>query len=125
MTSLRRTAITIASCGFAVLIGSAAHAASFDCAKASTPDEIAICANPQLSNLDVQMATLYSVRMQLPMLMGARGAAQDEQRTWLATRTQCGANVACLQAAYASRIQQFNQTITAAMQDYCVKVGIC
>ena len=31
-----------------------------------------------------QMATLYGVRMQIPMLMGARGAAQDEQRAWLA-----------------------------------------
>ena len=60
-------------------------AASFDCGKARTADEKAICASPALSDLDTQMATLYGVRMQIPMLMGARGAAQDEQRAWLAS----------------------------------------
>ena len=29
------------------------HAASFDCSKASTETEIAICSNPELSALDV------------------------------------------------------------------------
>ena len=37
------------------------------------------------------MATLYGVRMQIPMLMGARGAAQDEQRAWLASAA-CGSD---------------------------------
>jgi uncharacterized protein len=103
----------------------AAEAASFNCAKASAPDEYAICANPSLSNMDVEMATLFRVRMQIPMLMGAKGAAQDEQRAWLARRTACGASVACLGAAYQARIDQLNGTISGAMQDYCVKLGIC
>ena len=102
-----------------------AEAASFDCTKAKTPDEIAICVTPALSDLDVQMATLYGVRMQIPMLMGARGAAQDEQRSWLASRATCGSNTACLQTAYQSRIAALQQIIQAAMQDYCVRVGIC
>jgi uncharacterized protein len=103
----------------------AVEAASFNCAKAAKPDEIAICANQHLSDLDVQMATLYGVRMEIPMLMGARGAAQDDQRAFLTQRGACGGNVACIQQAYNARIAQFNQTIKAAMQDYCVKVGIC
>ena len=102
-----------------------AEAASFDCTKAKTPDEIAICVTPALSDLDVQMATLYGVRMQIPMLMGARGAAQDEQRAFLAVRGQCGGNVACIQSAYQQRIAVLQQIIAAAMQDYCVKLGIC
>jgi uncharacterized protein YecT (DUF1311 family) len=76
------------------------QAASFNCAKATKPDEKAICDSTKLSDLDVEMATLYRVRMELPMLMGARGAAQDEQRAFLAQRGNCGASVACLQAAY-------------------------
>jgi uncharacterized protein len=103
----------------------AAQAASFDCNKAATPDEIAICVNPGLSNLDTIMATLYGVRMEIPMLMGARGAAQDEQRAWLSGRGTCGSNLACLQSSYQSRIAQLQQIIQAAMQDYCVRLGIC
>jgi uncharacterized protein len=124
MTRVATARLLLLTVGIAVT-PFAANAASFDCAKAAAPDEYAICANPNLSNLDVQMATLYGVRMSIPMLMGARGAAQDEQRTWLASRSACSANVTCLQSAYATRIQQLNQTINAAMQDYCVKLGIC
>jgi uncharacterized protein len=78
-----------------------------------------------LSDLDVQMATLFGVRMQVPMLMGARGAAQDEQRAFLQSRATCGSNVACITAAYNQRNATLNATISAAMQDYCVKLGIC
>ena len=102
-----------------------AGAASFDCGKAAAPDEIAICANPALSDLDVKMATLYGVRMQIPMLMGSKGAAKDEQTSWLQQRSSCGGNVQCLKKSYQARIRGLNDIITAAMQDYCVKLGIC
>lgn len=110
---------------FLVVAPVEADAASFNCAKAAKLDEKTICASSKLSDLDVEMATLYRVRMELPMLMGARGAAQDEQRAFLAQRDQCGSNVACIGAAYATRIATLNQTIKAAMQDYCTKLGIC
>lgn len=109
---------------FAV-VAAPAHSASFDCAKATKPDETAICDSTKLSDLDVEMATLYRVRMEIPMLMGARGAAQDEQRAFLTKRENCGAKVACIQAAYTERIAELDQTIKAAMQDYCTKLGIC
>ena len=102
-----------------------AAAASFDCGKAATPDEQAICASYVLSDLDTQMATLYSVRMQIPMLMGARGAAQDEQRAWLAERRACGGDVACIVQSYQQRIAGLKQAIAEAMQDYCTRLGIC
>lgn len=108
-----------------LLLPLSANAASFDCTKAATPDEKAICATPALSDLDTRMATLYGVRMEIPMLMGARGDAQDEQVAWLQTRAQCGSDIACLTAAYQTRIAALNQIISAAMQDYCVKLGIC
>jgi uncharacterized protein len=109
----------------ALAFSTPASTASFDCAKASHPDEHAICSNQSLSNMDTEMATLFRVRMQIPMLLGSRGDAQDEQDTWLATRSACGSDVACLSAAYKTRIEQLNSAITAAMQGYCVKLGIC
>jgi uncharacterized protein len=102
-----------------------AHAASFDCRKAQHADETAICASRTLSELDVQMAALYGVRMQLPMAMGARGAAQDEQMQFLADRAACGATATCLADTYRSRIAALQATLAAGMHDYCVRIGLC
>ena len=107
------------------LAATPAAAASFDCGKAKAADEKAICTSRTLSELDVEMATLFHVRMQIPMLMGARGDAGDQQVSWLAKRATCGANVACLTAAYRQRITELKQTISDAMQDYCKRMGIC
>ena len=80
-----------------------AHAASFDCAKAAAPDEIAICAHRELDDADVEMATRYEMLLQL-LAMGAAGDLRDAQKTWLASRQACGADLACLRSAYATRI---------------------
>lgn len=122
--SARQAKIALIATAFLALTTSA-HAASYNCAKAKTPDEKAICANRSLSELDVKMAALFGVRMKLPMLMGARGAAQDEQRAFLTNRGYCGADAACIGAAYQQRIDEINAEIDAAMQDYCVMLGIC
>ncbi len=68
-----------------------ARAASFDCAKAATPSEVAICANPALSALDSQLGAAYTQR-----LAGAPALRQIE-RGWIAVRNVgCGRNVTCL-----------------------------
>jgi uncharacterized protein len=82
-----------------------AGAASFDCSKAETADEKAVCADRQLNDEDVEMAVLYTQLR--PLLgMGARGAMEDEQAAWLKRRTACGADRACLSKAYQERVQQ-------------------
>ncbi|MCP4381950.1 MAG: hypothetical protein GY798_11155, partial [Hyphomicrobiales bacterium] len=53
------TMITAATLLGALLLPGAVQAASFDCTKATTPTEHAICDNPQLSSLDEQTAGLY------------------------------------------------------------------
>src|SRR5665213_4587727 len=59
-----------------------AHAASFDCAKAKTPQEKAICVSPSLSAADEQMAAAYRA-----VLAAASSEMKDEvrtdQRNWL------------------------------------------
>jgi uncharacterized protein len=120
-----KAAVFFAAAVLAVLAVNPSQAASFNCAKAKTPDERAICHNPALSDLDTEMATLFGVRMKLPMLMGARGDAGDEQIQWLQSRGACGSNAACLTGSYNGRISVLNSEIDSAMQDYCVKLGIC
>ncbi len=59
-TGLMRTIIAlIAAVAACAVLVSPAGAASFDCNKATAPDEIAICANPDLSALDSEMGGLW------------------------------------------------------------------
>jgi len=44
---------------FSVGVGSVGKAASFDCNKATTETEIAICSDPELSALDEEMAEAW------------------------------------------------------------------
>lgn len=79
------------------------NAASFDCAQAKEPDERAICASRQLSEMDVEMAVRYNTLTGL-VAMGTRGEMQDEQRVWLHTRAACRGDQHCLRMSYTKRI---------------------
>lgn len=85
-----------------------AHAASFSCAKARTPDEKAICRSRSLSEADVKMATLFDVDTHL-VAMGSRGAIEDDQSAWLKSRHGCGKSPTCLAKAYDKRIRELRQ----------------
>ncbi len=108
-------AVALLSAGLATPAG----AASFDCNKAAKPDEIAICANPDLSALDSEMGALYFAYSQVPLLMGMSGARKDEAVAFLQSRGACGANVACLTGLYRQRNATLRQDITSAMQQGC------
>jgi uncharacterized protein len=115
-----RSSIALIAATMAVAaLASPAGAASFDCNKASAPDEIAVCANPGLSALDSEMGGLWFAYSQIPFLMGMSGNRQDEARAFLQTRSACGANVACLKGAYTQRIATLKQQLTSGMQQYC------
>jgi uncharacterized protein len=87
-----------------------ATAASFDCGKAATADEHAICRSCALQQRDVEMATLYGVVTHL-VAMGQRGVIQDQQSAWLARRHGCGSNETCLLHAYRDRIAVLRQAL--------------
>lgn len=80
-----------------------AHAASFDCGKARSGDERAVCAVRPLSDMDVEMAVRFEMMTGL-VPMGTRGDMQDAQRDFLKNRQRCGARVACLADLYRKRI---------------------
>ncbi len=99
-------------------MATAAQAASFDCARAVKPDEIAICKTPDLSALDSEMGGLWFAFRKVPMLMGSSGARMDDAQAFLRQRAACGANVACLRSLYETRIEALEQEITQAMDNY-------
>ncbi|MCW5733586.1 MAG: DUF3298 domain-containing protein [Enhydrobacter sp.] len=94
----------------AMLLWSVAAAAqpSFDCAKASTVVERAICADAKLAQLDREMATAYDTlwgRLTGP----ARDHLAQDQLRWLANRTTACTGIAedvarCVRQRYVSRI---------------------
>lgn len=89
-----------------------AHAASFDCGKAQTADEKAVCANRALNDQDVEMSVLYTQLK--PLLgMGARGDMEDEQVAWLKRREACGGDHSCLNKAYEDRVLQLRRGFEA------------
>jgi uncharacterized protein len=82
-----------------------AWSAGFDCAKAASGVEKAICADPALSDLDDVLARYYQ---------GARFVLREnaeclvpDQREWLRKRDACG-DSACLNTAYLERLGELS-----------------
>lgn len=96
----------------AVVFGLAApaRAASFDCRKARTPDEVTICNDRDLSDRDVRMATYFEIARGF-VGMGQRGAMYDDQAEWLKQRRACKTDKACLRRLYDKRIKEFKAVL--------------
>jgi len=76
--------------GLLVLAATSAHAgASFDCGKAATPVEQAICADPALADLDGKVAAAYRAALQkLAADPKRRAALEAAQRRFLVQRNK-------------------------------------
>lgn len=81
------------------------HAASFNCEKARTQTEHAICEHRAVNDADVKMVTTYNIIKRL-VPMGTRGVIQDEQVRWLQLRDQCVDSSRCLIEVYKMRQQK-------------------
>ncbi|PHM30693.1 lysozyme inhibitor LprI family protein [Xenorhabdus innexi] len=89
------------------LLSPLSFAASFDCTKAKSPDEKAICANQKLNDLDVEMSVKYHFLHGL-FAMGVSGEMYNSQQAWLKKRQKCGGDTACLLQSYHQRLNQLN-----------------
>ena len=92
------------------------HAASFNCAKATTETEIAICNDPDLSALDELMSKLYSQALRSNDWRYFDEDKDDSelinsQRLAIKSQIQCGRNNACLLKFYRSRIFEILTTL--------------
>ena len=100
---------------FAVAIASAqAPAAGFDCSKAMTRVEKAICADPALSKLDGALATTY--RAALGKTIDA-DALRASQRSWLKQRRDACATDACLTEVYRARRAELERIVAGGAVD--------
>lgn len=111
--------------GFLVLATFGAQGASFDCAKAGSALEHAVCADAELSQLDEKIATAYA-----GVLEGLSASAQDQvragQKSWLAYAARActddgvplkGAydtdGVGCLTGLYRDRLDRLDARFSA------------
>jgi uncharacterized protein len=86
-----------------VLNAPLAHAegASFNCANAQSKDEIAICNNPVLSEID------YLIGKAFDNFKPEFGSKRDVARAFLADRSICGSDAACIAAVLARTIETY------------------
>ena len=98
--------------------GAHAQVASFDCAKAGSATEHAICATPSLGKKDIVLATYYDLLLNLSPAVG--GMAYREfndqvrtgQRTWVKSqRDACQGNTGCLQRVYDERLKAMRKLL--------------
>jgi uncharacterized protein len=101
-----------------LLFATLAHAASFDCAKAHTPQEKAICASPELSAADDRMASAYKAALAAAPAE-FRDRIREAQRAWSRRITlNClpdnpnRALAECLRQAYDTRTTALQHTIS-------------
>ena len=75
------------------------HAASFDCTKAATQTEIAICGDKSLSILDGFMGAWWKGQNKTSEVI-------NTQKQWLITRDKCLGNTLCIKGTYLERLEE-------------------
>ena len=90
-----------------ILLSTPIFAASFDCSKAGSPFEKAICSNQTLSSLDEKLADAYK---------NARASSQNpdqlkaEQINWIKSARACGTDAGCIESSYKARLAILTST---------------
>jgi uncharacterized protein YecT (DUF1311 family) len=79
--------------------------ASFDCQKAGTATEKAICSNIPLARLDRSLADSYAQALSWASDDAEKTRIRDAQRTWIGERNACGGDIGCLTSAYDARLK--------------------
>lgn len=100
-----------------LLAGGVVHAASFDCAKAHTHVEKAVCTSSHLSQADEQVAAAYHVWLAAARPEWREGI-RATQRDWARSRDfRCGRDETstplqdCLSVVYAARLHDLRQMV--------------
>jgi uncharacterized protein len=103
---LMRPILFVASCALACL-ASLGQAASFDCSRAATATEKAICANPHVSDLDEYLGRYYQAG-RATMGRDAAACLASNQRDWLRSVRNVCKDAACLERVYLSRLAELD-----------------
>ncbi len=102
--------ITLVACAFAAGMQEGAaqglpKAPSFDCAKASAPDEKGICEAFGVAWLDRQLAQAWGDAIRRAG-SGGEPKLRAAQSSWLSERRGCGSDAACLANQYVARLRE-------------------
>ncbi len=87
---------------------------SFDCTKASSSSEKAICASIDLSSYDRSLSRMYLMDIQDLGKEGEDEALQwvrTTQKEWVAKRDKCGSDAECLKKSMVDRLEQLSHPI--------------
>ena len=95
-------------------MGSVGSAASFDCNKATTETEIAICGDPELSALDEEMAEAW-------MRLDGQ-VSRSNQIQWLIERDACRTKK-CLVSVIEERIDYLSMSLNGASKRFKCRVS--
>lgn len=96
--------------------------ASFDCTKASTNIEKAICSIPELSDLDEILGRNYSIMRSSNIGDNAKEDLLVTQRQWISSRNQCD-SIECLKETYTLRINQIcSYPVISGIYPACVTI---
>lgn len=97
---------------FIVLLSSSSgsYSASFDCKKAVTLVEQTICSNQELSDLDLQLATVYKKAL---ANSSNQKALKAKQREWLNLERNPCQELACIKDAYLSRLTELRGSVAS------------
>ena len=110
MSTSMKVLITLICCSF--ISSNAALAApspSFDCAKAGTNVEKAICSDEELANLDKSLSDTY-ISLKKGLTATEVKALKDSQRMWMKQRdTNCSSDIPCLRETYSTRLSELTR----------------
>ncbi|HUT47872.1 MAG TPA: lysozyme inhibitor LprI family protein [Alphaproteobacteria bacterium] len=107
--TVRLTAALIIAAGTMGAASATAVTPSFDCKRAGTASERAICRIERLGFRDRALGQLYR-RLMARLPAGQRAGLRKEQARWLAGRERaCGAERVCLERRYEARIDALSR----------------
>jgi uncharacterized protein len=91
------------ACAVVLGVSSGAGAASFNCAKAKSKIEKAVCSDPKLSQFDEDLNRYYTTA--LDALKDGASCLKSDERAWVkAVRDKCGPKADCLSNGYLGRL---------------------
>lgn len=106
-----KIAVAVLVAGAISLTTSAQAQPSFDCSKASTRVENLICDNPQLAELDSELAEAYRTALRDSPWASANRRIRAEQKDWIARRDSCQ-NAGCVRKRYIRRIGALHNEVS-------------
>ncbi len=106
---MRKILMAAAACAALALSAQGAAAQSFNCNYAKQADEVLICQNPDLGELDEEMASIYSRLMNQGRGYRFESWLRGEQSDWIAERSSCGYDRHCIRRAYRHRIHELRR----------------